>query len=721
MKRIILKIALSFLAIATSINVSFAQSDDLILANKLYEKFSYSKAIPLYEKVIEKKSSLQALERLADCYRRINDYYNAEKWYSKIVTDTTCSMQQHLLYAQVLMSLGKTEMARSHMQTYLSANPDDGRAYSAIESIDIMDSLKRDKKQWTIKKITALNSANSDITVVPFKNGVVFSSAREENKAKTQALTGKPYLKLYFSEGNQTEFGTPSLFATEIASKFNDGPVSFNSTGDEMFITRNNTERGKLKMDDNRVVRLKLIIAKYVNGKWNDLNSFQYNSENHSCAHAYLSNDGKKLFFSSDMPGGAGGMDLWVCNRTETGWDTPKNLGPAINTKGNELFPSIDSKGNLLFSSNGMGGMGGLDIFYSNVLENGDFESPENMGAPINSTYDDFGAVYDKKNLCGYFSSNRDSKNENDDIYTYSRTCVKLDGLVYDKLTGMPISMAEVKIMENGVQKEVVKTNAKGKFNYCLALGKNYELIANKESYKPAKVTLDNIGDEDMEVKIPMEKPPLYSIEGRVYLEEDKSSIVGIPVYCQNLITKEKREVVTDAQGMYRFDLEAKTDYRITCYKDKCAENNFVKTTKGLKKSTVIRADIGFFCEGDVIKIDNIYYDLAKWNIRPDAAKELNKLVEILKKYRTMSIELGSHTDCRASANYNMNLSDKRAKSAVEYINKKGVDSKRLSYKGYGESELVNKCECEGDRKVPCSEEEHQQNRRTEFKVTSIK
>lgn len=721
MKRLILNIALSVIAVIAFGNISFAQSDDLILANKLYEKFSYSKAIPLYEKVIEKKSSLQALERVADCYRRINDYRNAEKWYEKVVADTSCGVQQHLLYAQVLMSLGKTEKARTHMQTYLAANPGDNRANSAIASIDIMDALSKDKKLWTTKKITALNSPNSDITPVPYKNGVVFSSARDEGGTKTQAFTGKPYLKLYYAEGKQSDFGAAVSFAPEIASKFNDGPVSFNSTGDEMFITRNNIEDGKIKMDQNRVVRLKLFSTQLVNGKWGELKSFQYNNENHSCAHAFLSADGKKLFFASDMAGGFGGMDLWVCNRTESGWDTPKNLGANINSRGNEIFPSVDDKGNLMFSSNGMGGLGGLDIFNASLTTDGTFGKPENAGVPINSSYDDFGAVYDKKNLCGYFSSNRDSKNDNDDIYMYKRTCVNLDGLVYDKATGEPISMAEVTIIENGTEKDKIKTDANGKFNYCLAVGKNYELVSNKEAYKPAKITLNNIGDEDMETKIPMEKAPMFAIEGRVYLEEDKTSIAGIPVYCENLITKEKREMVTDAQGMYHFDLDEETDYRITCSKEKCAENNFVKTTRGLKISTVIRADIGFFCEGDIIKIDNIYYDLAKWNIRPDAAKELDKLVVILKKYPNMSIELGSHTDCRASAKYNMDLSQKRAKSAVEYVDKNGIDGKRLSYKGYGESELVNKCECEGDRKVPCTEEEHQQNRRTEFKIISIK
>jgi len=224
-----------------------------------------------------------------------------------------------------------------------------------------------------------------------------------------------------------------------------------------------------------------------------------------------------------------------------------------------------------------------------------------------------------------------------------------------------------------------------------------------------------------LEIKIPLELTPMFALKGHVYLEEDKSSLVGQPVKLTNLKTNEVKETLTDKDGNYYLPLDANTDYRVSSSRERCAENSFIKTTVGLKKSTTLIADIGFFCEGDVIKIDNIYYDLAKWNIRPDAARELDKLVTIMKKYPKMTIELGSHTDCRATEKYNMDLSQKRAKSAVDYIAKNGVEATRMTAKGYGESMLVNKCECEGTRAVPCTEAEHQQNRRTEFKVLTVK
>lgn len=715
----ILKFSFALMLGMFSFSNCFSQ-DDLDLANQLYDKFSFSRAIPLYEKVISKRDTkLNAKVRLADCYRRINDYKNAEKWYKVVTADTTCGVEQHLLYAQVLISMNKNEEARKHMKEYLEKNSGDKRAEAAMQSLDSMESYFKTQEKYIVKRL-AVNSSNADMCAYPYKDGIIFCSSREDANSKSQDFTGKPYLKLYYTQGKETNFGTAAPFLPELQTKFNDGPLCFSAAGNEIFITRNNIENGKVVMDKNRVVRLKIFSSELKNEKWSEMKSFPYNSSNYSCAHPSLNNDGSKLYFSSDMPGGFGGMDIWFCKRNDSTWSKPENLGEEINSRGNEVFPFIDSEGNLLYSTNGKGGIGGLDIFSAKAKANG-FKLPVNMGAPLNTSYDDFGAVYDKKNRCGYLSSNRDSKNDNDDLYMYKKACVPLNGFVYDKETGDPIASADIRIMEDGSEKETAKSDEQGKFKSCLVIGKNYDFIAAKEGYNKSSVSLKDVGDDAQEVKIPLTKTPMFAIEGRVYLEEDKSSIAGIPVYIENLRTKEKRQMNTDENGMYHFDLEANTDYRLSCTRERCADNVFVKTTVGLKKSTTIRADIGFFCEGDIIKIENIYYDLAKWNIRPDAAKELDKLVDILKKYPKMQIELGSHTDCRASAKYNQDLSEKRAKSAVQYVVSKGVDSTRMTYKGYGESVLVNKCECEGDRKVPCTEEEHQQNRRTEFKIISIK
>jgi outer membrane protein OmpA-like peptidoglycan-associated protein len=628
-----------FLLLALFVSTAcFAQSDDLVLADQYYAKFSFGKAIPLYEKVIEHDANnLKVKIKLADCYRRNNKYQEAERWYEQIVADTSSSSQQQLLYAQVLLNLNKRDKATEQMKKYIQRNPSDITALEQLNAIETNADFFRDKNLYIVKRLL-INTPSPDMCAIPYKDGIVFSSSRDGGKTKEQDWTSRPYLSLWFSKGKQMTFDTPKIFEMADQTKFNDGPVCFNADATEMFITRNNEENGKIVKDKKRVVRLKILIAKFINGKFDQFKDFEYNGKEYSCAHPCLSMDGGKLYFASDMPGSVGGMDLWVCSRNATGWDAPVNLGIDVNTINNEVFPFVDTDGKLFFSSNGRVGVGGLDIYCATSKE-GKFGEVKNMEVPINSTFDDFSYVFDKKNECGYFSSNRDAKNENDDLYTF-------------KLA---------------------------------------------------------------------EEPPVFDLKGHVYLEEDKTMLVGQVVELMNLRTNEVSETATDKDGNYHFKLEANTDYKVSAFREKCADNFSKKSTKGLKRSTTLIADFGFFCEGDVIKIDNIYYDLAKWNIRPDAAKELDKLVVILKKYPKMTIELGSHTDCRATEKYNMDLSQKRAKSAVDYIIKNGIESSRMKAKGYGESVLVNKCECEGTRLVPCTEQEHQQNRRTEFKVLTVK
>ncbi|OQB62948.1 MAG: Outer membrane porin F precursor [Bacteroidetes bacterium ADurb.Bin141] len=712
MKPILLIIAL----IASS--VAFAQQDDLVLANQLYSKYSFGKAIPLYEKVLSKKYNHETAARLADCYRRNNQYKEAEKWYERVTADSIATSQEHLLYSGVLTSLGKKDKAAAQMKKYLDKKPDDVEVKAQLDALN-SNNISSGKDLWIVKRLT-INSLNGDMCATPYKDGIVFASSREGGKSKHQDWTSKPYLSLWFSQGKEDKLSTPVQLELGDKSKFNDGPVAFSADGNEMYITRNYEENGKIVRDKDRIVRLKIEIAKFVDGKFSDFKDFKYNNKTYSCAHPCLSTDGNKLYFSSDMPGGKGGMDLWVSNKVNGEWDKPVNLGSAINTSGNELFPYIDHEGNLYFASNGRVGLGGLDIYKSHV-ENGVFSDPENIGAPLNTTYDDFSYVYDKKNRCGYLTSNRDSKNENDDLYMFRKNCVPLDGLVYDKETNLPIANATVKISEAGNSFADVTTDDKGKFTACLSIGQNYSFMASKEGYQNGSGEIKDVSDEPQSIKIPLSQVPVFALEGHVYLEEDKSALPNHPVKLINLRTNEEKETLTDGAGNYHFDLEPETNYKVMSFKENCADNFADRSTVGLKKSTVLKADFGFFCQGDVIRIDNIYYDLAKWNIRPDAAKELDKLVEIMKKYPKMEIELGSHTDCRASYKYNMDLSQKRAKSAVEYLVKKGIEASRMIYKGYGESQLINHCECEGTRVVPCTEAEHQQNRRTEFKVLKVK
>ena len=209
-------------------------------------------------------------------------------------------------------------------------------------------------------------------------------------------------------------------------------------------------------------------------------------------------------------------------------------------------------------------------------------------------------------------------------------------------------------------------------------------------------------------------------LEGETYREQDKAKLGGVNVLLTDNTTNKFQEVASDSTGRFKFDLQPNTTYTLTASKAGCASFTKVITTVNVS-SGIISQNIPFLCEGDVIKVENIYYDLNKYFIRPDAAKELDKLVEIFKTHPTMKVELSSHTDCRSSVLYNQTLSDNRAIAAVAYIVKKGVNNTQIVAKGYGETKLLNDCACEnGKVSRVCSEAEHQTNRRTEVKVLSV-
>jgi outer membrane protein OmpA-like peptidoglycan-associated protein len=423
------------------------------------------------------------------------------------------------------------------------------------------------------------------------------------------------------------------------------------------------------------------------------------------------------------MPGGKGGMDIWMCNWNGASWDAPVNMGNDINTAGTEVFPSISKDGVLYYSSNGMAGLGGLDIYYTQASGNM-WKKPLNMGAPINSSDDDFGISMNADGNTGYFSSNRKAQGTDDDIYYFKKQCTNTNVLIVDEVSAQPLKQAEVKVYENGSEINTVVTDSTGKFNMCLNPLNNYEFIAKKGDYIENKSTISSTdlkaaAATGTEVKVPLKKKPITAIAvaGRVFNQDDKTAVAGQTVTLKNLSNGETLTTTTDANGNYKFDgLAANNQYEVSTTKQDCGAVKEPFNTNNIVGSKTITMDMPLLCKGDIIKIENIYYDYNKFNIRPDAAVELDKVVALLNKYPNMKIELRSHTDARGKDAYNETLSDNRAKSAVAYIITKGVTRERLQAKGYGETELLNYCK----NGVECDDKTHEQNRRTEFKILSM-
>jgi len=620
-------------------------------ADKQYELFNYSKAVDLYEQAYKKKETLHAAERLAHAYNYMFNYKQAESWFA-IASKWPKSDPENILgYAKALQQNSKYTEAKIQYQNYIALKKDAPAADQAMWLNSCDSALKwiKNPKMVELTNKKELNSSQSDWGAFKYQDGVVFTSDRPQpgtelkegkpflkfdgaKKPSTTVYgwTGNGYLKLYYKP---SATDSVELFPLNTGTKYHVGSASFTRDGKTMYytLTRITSELERLKKKPSTVNIEIFSSTKAADGTWSKPVAFPYNNINkYSVGDPFITADGNSLYFSSNMPGGLGGTDIYVTLKTDAGdWGRPTNL-KEVNTTGDDRCPVFDNQDNFYFSSDGRLGMGGLDVFRA-LKEGGGISKIENLGYPFNSPQDDFGFSIDEKGGIVYLSSNREGGLGSDDIYSIDQTAIlafKLEGTVYDKKTSQPITNALVSLAK--VNGSVVKTE-------------------------------------------------------------------------------------TDENGRYKFNLAKESEYNVSADKTSYRSDTENLATIGLTTSQVIKQDL--YLEPIVrnvgIRLDNIYYDFDKWNIRPDAAAALDKLVQIMTENPTIWIELGSHTDSRGKDAYNLSLSQKRAESAVAYIISKGINRNRIEAKGYGETQLLNRCA----NGVKCSETEHQLNRRTEFKI----
>jgi outer membrane protein OmpA-like peptidoglycan-associated protein len=465
------------------------------------------------------------------------------------------------------------------------------------------------------------------------------------------------------------------------------------------------------------------------------------------------------------MPGGYGGTDIYISRLINGIWSKPENMGSKVNSVGNEMFPFIDEAGNLYFSSDGLPGLGDLDLFTIKTdLVSGKAKGiVRNLGAPLNSSNDDFGIITDQERAIGYFSSNRKRGGSDDDIYKFNRVgakfgCRDLMVHVFDKDNKKPIDKMVFEYGLSVTKGNMVNatTDATGTIKLCLDADKDFVFNFTKEGYVSQTRKYTNIDDSDYEpgiievflkkqVIIPqsmakVEEPKKLSeliqkrtiggnsniFRGVITGGEGGEPIAEAKVKFINKCTGEIQEMFTNKDGSYEFKRELECDYELTAMKDdfgsssEIIEKSFKKKLFGnkVKKPIIIPNlfDTKLYRVGDVIKLENIYYEEKSYKIRESAKKELDKLVNTLKKYPNMIIELSSHTDTRGNAITNLQLSEGRATEVFKYITSRGIDKTRVKSVGKGESEPINACS-DG---VQCTEAEHQRNRRTEFKILKI-
>lgn len=700
-------------------------------AGKLYESRAYAEAIPLYEKALASdRTNKEILGKLGDCYRFTNNTQGQITCYGGLVNTGNAEPIQELYYGQALLENGEAEKARPYFEKFSL----DSRGKEMVNAYGRTNLYKKNADAYKVEPV-GYNSPESDFSAVKYRDMVVFASTRKRTVwiKKEQAWTDGNYLGLYTTEGSGAN---PRSFMQDLDSKFNDGPICFSKDFNTVYITRNNSKKNEKASDGT--FKLKLMEATLDQNGFSFVRLFPFNNNNYNFAHPSISADGLTLYFSSDMTGGKGGMDIYRTRKDSLGlWGTPENLGDAVNTAGNEMFPFIAANDMLYFSSNGHDGIGGLDIFEVK-LTGGKPGKVYNMGEPVNSKDDDFGVYLGEDSKTGFLSSNRKAGGLDDDIYSFEILREVKHGkeaviVLRDKENSTPLD--SVKLLVNG---DTVLTNDKGEYSLQMEDDKTYIIKTAKTEYFNITDSVSSAGttDDVITKEMVIEKDPKLFLRALITDAKTGDLLDGVNIKVTDIAASEEVDNYTTTgsgdyfKQLYGKHIGDKITYLIRLEKQGYLERTVV-FSHNIEKAgeinmnqslnlTLGKVEVGMDL-AKMIDIKPIYFDLGKSDIRKDAAEELDKIVQIMNEYPNMFIELGSHTDCRSSAASNMKLSTERAKASAEYIVKRGINKMRIVGRGYGESRLLNNCACEGKVKSACPEEEHMKNRRTEFIITRLK
>jgi hypothetical protein len=462
-----------------------AQDKEIQTADRYFNQFNYSKAVKKYLKLIEEgKSTYYATNKIAECYKHLQKPEKAIEWYLKAIKFPDFDYHLYYLLAQELKKVNQYESAQDYTEKYLELSGARLHNYNYPLN-NYIRLLKEDSARYEIYNLK-INSASSEFGPCIYSDKLIFSSNRPNRTLinRDDIMTNQPFFGLYQAQLNSLyDLSDPKHFAENIKSNLNLGPICFNREQTLMYITKNisKTKKGKVTLD--------IFISKKSKGKW-DKNTERIPMQNSgfTVAHPSLSKNGKRFYFSSDMPGGYGGMDLYVCDNKNGFLSTPENLGPEINTAGNEVFPFVSNDGRLYFASDGLQGLGGLDIFFA-IPSDDTFSYPFNLGYPINTSADDFSLILTSDMRTGYLTSNREGGKGKDDIYAF-RIIKPLDyclivGTVVDETSGEPINGTQVVIKNSkGLVVYKLTTDPNGGFSIYLKGDKNYSFSCRKKLFK---------------------------------------------------------------------------------------------------------------------------------------------------------------------------------------------------------------------------------------------
>jgi outer membrane protein OmpA-like peptidoglycan-associated protein len=706
MKRILIAAVLSCIT-----QISFTQSFKQEYAQKLSNQFNYVEAFPVWVELVNESIELNKLDvaSLRSCIAAAygsEQYVEALKWSEMLLAKSKETVEADvLLHLQILLLNKKYDGIKQQLTISAPLFPTSVALQRWKSDVDKLPTILERKSQYDVKLFRSVD-IGEEFSAVPFEEGVLLVTTGQNSGfvnriyGKTgQFFTDLVYVKLV--GGKQTK---EVIWKDIKRTNPHDGPISFSSNNRFAFITTNQDaldEKNRIKYD-----RLELEIFEKERDEWIKRDFFKWNSNTYSTGHGTV-DDTLNLYFVSDMPGGFGGTDIYVCKWNGNGYDAPKNLGPGVNSSGNELFPYVSMDGTLYFASNGWLGYGGLDVFTWDFVSNG----PENMGSPVNSNADDFSFNVNEIAGKGFVSSNR--TNWKDEVFVVNAKMQKryVDIELKD-CQNKPFAQQKVTLYKNdGSYFKTLISDDYGRMSYIGVIGEQYHLsFKDPITRLTDSVTFTNELDALQTIRLfarPKNQKSTLTVFNASRIPLDGALV---RLY-QN--GKEIKKQVTKKDGKVLFDGQTVDSFSITAINYK---EYLMKMPEDKKCDTLISLEctMGLNTGNAFINLDQVLYDYNKWDLRAESIIELDKLVKYMKS-NDLKVELSSHTDSRGEDVYNEWLSQQRSNSCVNYIISKGISPMRIIAKGYGEYRLKNRCAND----VECSDAEHQQNRRTELRIIS--
>ncbi len=508
MKRILRLLAIFVFLFSLAQTDLYAQkkSRKMIKADNAFNLEQYVKAAELYKKAYQ-KTKIRAVKaeiifKQAECYRLSGNIKRAESYYKRAIKAKYPDVIVYLRYADMLRMQDDLAEAKIQYTKYIQLNPTDVSGEMGLKSCDFALKWKDLPTRYKVELMPLVNSRNSDYSPA-FGNGeyteMYFTSSRKGGLTdKIDARTGETFSDVYFTKINKKgKWSLPIVVAEPINTEGNEGSVALNKRGTVMYLTQ-------CKVEKKKALGCGIYVSKRKGKLWGAPQLLQIKVDsNTTIGHPALSEDETVLIFSSDMSGGYGGKDLWMSVKGKRNrWSDPINLGPMVNTPGDEMFPFLHTDGTIYFSSNGHVGMGGLDIYKTSQDENGAYKLPVNLKSPVNSSADDFSMIIEKDGERGYLTSNRDGGKGGDDIYQFELPPLQLAlrGVVTDSKTGAIMTGIKVQLIGNDGTTNEVETDNTGIYEFVLKPLTSYEIVVNTEGYLNKSVNETTVGIENNKV-----------------------------------------------------------------------------------------------------------------------------------------------------------------------------------------------------------------------------